>query len=66
MELFKRQAGIDLTHVLPGGAPVQDLLGGRIPVFLDLAAGARRSGREAQGAGGRFPKRIAALQLWRP
>lgn len=65
MELFKQQAGIDLTHVpYKGAAPaVQDLLGGRIPVmFLDLAAGAPQiRGGKLKALAVASPKRIAAL-----
>jgi tripartite-type tricarboxylate transporter receptor subunit TctC len=65
MELFKQQAGIDLTHVpYKGAAPaVQDLLGGRIPVmFLDLAAGAPQiKGGKLKALAVASPKRIAAL-----
>ncbi len=65
MELFKQQAGIDLTHVpYKGAAPaVQDLLGGRVPVmFLDLAAGAPQiKGGKLKALGVASPKRIAAL-----
>ena len=65
MELFKQQAGIDLTHVpYKGAAPaMQDLLGGRIPVmFLDLAAGAPQiRGGKLKALAVASPKRIAAL-----
>jgi tripartite-type tricarboxylate transporter receptor subunit TctC len=38
MELLKTQAGIDLLHVpYKGGAPaLQDVLGGRVPLFTDV------------------------------
>ena len=65
MELFKQQAGLDLTHVpYKGAAPaVQDLLGGRIPVmFLDLAAGAPQiRGGKLKALAVASSKRIAAL-----